>query len=205
MIVGIGGEGQRLPFRLGARRALEQGGIMLLHIAQVIHERLCERFAIGKARKTGEAFKSLAVRRQRVGLLVRNHLQPVFDHAEEAIGRLHLLKRAGANPAALYERRERRKRFMQTQLGMPAAGDELLGLHEELDLTNAAAAELDVVSLDRDLAVASTVDRRRSAASSAWMSATAGVVEMLARRQGDRLAQELVTRRDVAERTRAAP
>ena len=35
-----------------------------------------------------------------------------------------------------------------------AAGDELLGLHEELDLADAAAAELDVVAGDRDLAVA---------------------------------------------------
>ena len=37
---------------------------------------------------------------------------------------------------------------------MAAAGDELLGLHEELDLADAAAAELDVVALDRDLAMA---------------------------------------------------
>src|SRR6266540_6354935 len=37
---------------------------------------------------------------------------------------------------------------------MPPAGDELLGLHEELDLADAAAAELDVVTLDRDRAVA---------------------------------------------------
>src|ERR1700694_3248041 len=37
---------------------------------------------------------------------------------------------------------------------MTAAGDELLGLDEELDLADAAAAELDVVALDRDLVVA---------------------------------------------------
>ena len=37
---------------------------------------------------------------------------------------------------------------------MPAAGDQLLGLREELDLADAAAAELDVVALDRDLALA---------------------------------------------------
>ena len=36
---------------------------------------------------------------------------------------------------------------------MPPAGDELLGLGEELDLADAAAAELDVVALDRDLVV----------------------------------------------------
>ena len=37
---------------------------------------------------------------------------------------------------------------------MPAAGDQLLGLREELDLADAAAADLDVVALDRDLALA---------------------------------------------------
>ena len=37
---------------------------------------------------------------------------------------------------------------------MAAADDELLGLDEELDLADAAAAELDVVALDRDLVVA---------------------------------------------------
>src|SRR5579864_1740252 len=37
---------------------------------------------------------------------------------------------------------------------MPAACDQLLGLNKKLDLANAAAALLDVVAFDRDLAVA---------------------------------------------------
>ena len=37
---------------------------------------------------------------------------------------------------------------------MPAAGNELLGLDEELDLADAAAAELDIVALDGNLVVA---------------------------------------------------
>src|SRR5580692_12845004 len=37
---------------------------------------------------------------------------------------------------------------------MAAAGDELFGLHEELDLADAAATKLDIVALDRDLAMA---------------------------------------------------
>ena len=36
---------------------------------------------------------------------------------------------------------------------MPPAGNELLGLGEEFDLPDAAAAELDIVALDRDLVV----------------------------------------------------
>src|SRR5579864_5874926 len=37
---------------------------------------------------------------------------------------------------------------------MPAAGNELLGLRKELDLADAATAELDVVAFDRDRAMA---------------------------------------------------
>src|SRR5947209_7129606 len=37
---------------------------------------------------------------------------------------------------------------------MTPAGDELLRLHEELDLADAAAAKLDVVALNRDLVMA---------------------------------------------------
>src|SRR5258708_4240246 len=37
---------------------------------------------------------------------------------------------------------------------MPAAGDQLLGLGKELDLADAAAADLDVMSLDGDFALA---------------------------------------------------
>ena len=40
------------------------------------------------------------------------------------------------------------------QLGMTAAGDELLRLDEELDVADAAAPELDVVARHRDRAVA---------------------------------------------------
>ena len=49
------------------------------------------------------------------------------------------------------------KRFQRRphpQFGMPAAGDQLLGLGEKLDLADAAAPDLDVVALDRDLALA---------------------------------------------------
>src|SRR5258707_1252890 len=36
---------------------------------------------------------------------------------------------------------------------MPAAGDQLLGLREKFDLADAAAAYLDIMALDRDLAL----------------------------------------------------
>ena len=78
---------------------------------------------------------------------------------------------------------------------MAAAGDQLLGLHEELDLADAAAPELDVVARDRDLAVAlmgmdpplhgvDVGDRRE--------------VEIFAPDEGRELAQERFARVDVA-------
>ena len=127
---------------------------MALHLAQVLEQLLRERVAILEAGKAREALQAFAVRRQRVGLLVGHHLQAVLDRAQEPIGRVEIGAGIGADPAALGERRKRRQRLAAAQLGMPAAGDELLGLHEELDLADAAAAELDVVALDRDLVVA---------------------------------------------------
>ena len=38
---------------------------------------------------------------------------------------------------------------------MPAAGDQLLGLREELDFADTAAPDLDVMALDRDFALPS--------------------------------------------------
>ena len=49
---------------------------------------------------------------------------------------------------------ERGQRVAVAQIRIAAAGDQLLGLREELDLADAAAAELDVVAFDRDLAMA---------------------------------------------------
>ena len=127
---------------------------MALHLAQMPDQFFGKCVAILEAGKSREAFQALAVGGQRVGLIVGHHLQPVLDGAQEPVGGVEIGAGLGADPAALGERRQRRQRLAAAQLGMPAAGDELLGLHEELDLADAAAAELDVVALDRDLVVA---------------------------------------------------
>ena len=49
---------------------------------------------------------------------------------------------------------QRLQRRPHPQFRMAAAGDQLLGLREKLDLADAAAADLDVVAFDRDLALA---------------------------------------------------
>ncbi len=49
------------------------------------------------------------------------------------------------------------ERAPAAQFRLASAGDQLLGLDEELDLANAAAAELDVVAGDRDHGMAAMV------------------------------------------------
>src|ERR1700694_5224192 len=101
-----------------------------------------------------KALERNRVGRQRMGLLVRDHLQPMLDAAEEIISRFKIAPRVISDPAALGESGERRQGAAAAQLRVAAAGDELLGLNEEFDLADAAAAELDVVAGDRNLGVA---------------------------------------------------
>ena len=78
---------------------------------------------------------------------------------------------------------------------MPAAGDQLLGLREEFDLADAAAAKLDVVAFDRDLAVAAVgVDL----ALHRVHVGDGGVVEILAPDEWGEIVEELFARGDIA-------
>jgi hypothetical protein len=112
-----------------------------------------ERFAAVVAEKPGEAFYRRGIVRQRMGLLVRNHLQPMLDPPQELIGRGQFVARLEGDPVVRCQHIEGFQRRPHAQFGMPAAGDQLLGLREKLDLADAAAADLDIVALDRDLAL----------------------------------------------------
>ena len=159
-----------------------------------------EGVAAGKAEKARETVERFAVGRQRMGLLVGDHLQPVLDAAQEIVGRRQIVARGGVDPAAVGERGERRERVAAAQFGVAAAGDELLGLDEELDLANAAAAELDVVALDRDVAVAAIgVDLPLHRVH----VGNRGEVEIFAPDEGRQLAQQRLAGRDVAGARRA--
>ena len=113
-----------------------------------------EGIAVRVAEEAREGLDRFPLIRQRVGLLVGDHLQAVLDLAQEAIRLGKIARGVAADPAALREIVERRQRLAPAQFGMAPARDQLLRLHEELDLADAAAAELDVVAFDRDLVVA---------------------------------------------------
>ena len=90
-----------------------------------------------------------------MGLLVGDHLQRGAPRAQEPIGVGQVVARLARSPSC--RRRARRsassvRRSAQSRLA--AAEDQLLGLDEELDLADAAAAELQVVAGDGDSVMA---------------------------------------------------
>ena len=151
-----------------------------------------------KRAKLGEPSRIVG---QRLRLLVGDHLQAVLD---ACAGRRRLRSSSSRDlaldPAALGEPAQRLQRLRHAQLRLAPAGDQLLGLHEELDLADAAAAELDVVAGDRDRAEAAKgVDLPLHGVD----VGDGGEVEVLAPDEGRELVEELAPGVDVAGARRA--
>src|ERR1043166_8731523 len=142
------------PQALALAGIFKQTGVVALDPAHMTEQCGGEGVASGKTEEPGEALERRRVGGEHVGLLVGDHLQAVLDLAQETISVGEVARGLRADPAAAGERREHRQGLAPAQLGMAAAGDELLGLDEKLDLADAAAAELDVVAFDRDLVMA---------------------------------------------------
>ncbi len=126
---------------------------MALNVAHVSQQRFGQRVAIREARKARELLEPVSIRRQRMGLLVRDHLQAVLNDAQKAVSRDQIVARPAIDPSAAGQRIERLQGRPRAQLRMASAGNELLRLYEKLDLADTATAELDVMPFDRDLVV----------------------------------------------------
>ena len=127
---------------------------MALHDVQMAEQILCKGRAALIAEEVRKTLDGLGVFGQRMGLLVRDHLQPVLDLAQKLIGCGQFLARLKRDPVAGRQNLQRVQRRAHPQFRMTAAGNQLLGLREKLDLADAAAADLDVMAFDRDLALA---------------------------------------------------
>ena len=102
--------------------------------------------AVGSPQKSASAGEVVGRLGQALGLGVVEHLQPVL---ERAVGDVGVGERGGGgavDPALVGERGQRGQRLALAQLRVAAADDELAGLGEELDLADAALAELEVVA-----------------------------------------------------------
>ena len=119
----------------------------------------------------------------------------MLDAAQELVAVGEFVAHFRADPAALGEAAECADRIALAQVLLTATGDELLRLREELDLANAATADLDVVAGDADGAEAfEGVDlplHRMDVGDR-------GEVEILAPDEWRELFDESVARRDVA-------
>ena len=132
------------------RLALEQGGVVALHREQRGEHQLFQCRRLGEAGEGREPLEIRLALGQRLGLPVGHHLQPVLELAQHPIGRDQLRRRVRLHPAPLGQGGERGTGLRLPQAGLAAAQDELLGLGEELDLADAAAADLEVVAEDAD-------------------------------------------------------
>ena len=99
-IVRTGAVIDRRQFRGAGRIALEQLAVMPLHDVEMAEQIACEGRAAVIAEETGEALHRLDIVGQRMGLLVRDHLQPVFDPPQEFIGRGQFVARLEGDPVA---------------------------------------------------------------------------------------------------------
>ena len=112
------------------------------------------RRASSATRKESQAAKPIALRDQQpvlgsLGQLVRlgvvEVLQPVLEPPQEHVGLGELLVRRRGEQALLREERQHRERRADLQRGIAPAADQLERLGDELDLADAARAELDLI------------------------------------------------------------
>ena len=135
-------------------RLLEKMRVVALDGAQGAFERCREFPFVLETHEAGNRAKPLDAGGQLVGLLVVDHLQPVLEAAQELVSFAHLLGGLFADAAGGGQRPQGFAGSACAQAAVPPAPDQLLGLGEELDLADAAPAELHVVTGDGDFAAA---------------------------------------------------
>ena len=133
--------------------------------------------------------------RQAVGLFVGQHLDAVFNASQSVVGLRQFRCGIGLDVARQGEGRQGVQGPTAAQLRISAAQDQLLGLDVELDLADAAGAELQVDALGRDplvdlVGMDLALDRVDVG--------DGGEVEVPAPDKGRKLAQEGFRRRDVS-------
>ena len=139
--------GRRRRFVLQqVRKLFEHLGVARAHPGEPVGQRIGEGGGGGEAHEDGEVLQVRGALRQAVGLAVGDHLQPVFDLAEEAVGAppVRCAARRGMCPARASSR-SASSVPARAQPRIAPAPDELQGLHQELDLADAALAQFHVV------------------------------------------------------------
>ncbi len=149
----VGGRLRIVEPRGEARRArmlgrrLEERVERFLHRRAVVGELRGERVPVRAVHGLGDDRALLGRARQRLRLLVVVVLQPVLEAAQEGVGVAEGLHARWLHQPPLADGRERGARRCRAQARVAPAAHQLEELHRELDLADAAAADLDVVGL----------------------------------------------------------
>src|SRR5690348_15016807 len=104
-----------------------------------------ERPPVCEAHEAGDVIQFLLRFWETVRLLILNHLQTVFELAQEVIGCSKIGCRRVGDQSRDAQGLDCLQRLSGPQRGIATTQDELLGLCKELDLTDSPAPELDIV------------------------------------------------------------
>ncbi len=143
-VLGLRGGGQGRAAGFLGEEGLGEGVDLFEAVAQGGGE-IVDRVAAAEIGEAGHAFGAGG---HLLGLGVLEHLQAMLEIAQGDVVRGQGRVGVGLDPALAGERFEGLKGARGAQGGIAAAHDELAGLGEELDLADAALAELDVVAGD---------------------------------------------------------
>ena len=105
-----------------------------------------EIIGIAVTEKSCNVRDAVAIVGKAVGLRVVDHLQPMFEPAQKAVIGDQRRGCRGIDPAGIGQAAQRLAGRSHAQLADTAAPDQLLGLGEKLDLADAAAADLDIMT-----------------------------------------------------------
>src|SRR5215469_3546884 len=133
--------------------SFEQPDVVPFDIAQMRHQHILKIVARVKPEKSRKHIECLGGCRKGMDLFVSHHLQAMFDGTQNIVSGGELIARLPIYPAVRCKRGERDESAALAQLGVAPAGNQLLGLNKEFNLANATSSKLDIVALDRDLAM----------------------------------------------------
>src|SRR5580704_7965561 len=102
-IVASPGENKTARRRIEPRRMFKQPPIMMRDEPQAMRNIAAKAACPRIAAKSGEALEDILILWQTLRLLICDHLQPVFDFAQEKIGRAQVRDRLARDPAFLAE------------------------------------------------------------------------------------------------------
>ena len=126
------------------QQRVELGGDELAHLAQPV-EQLAAVGVAGQAQAGGDPRQVVVGARQQVRLLVVEVLDAVLDAAQEGVGVGQPLGGVGLHQPARGQPLQRLERGARADLRELPAAHHQQQLHDELDLADAAARQLDVV------------------------------------------------------------